>query len=166
MSMWQLAAFVDALYDAGLYSQDNPPRAWELADALWLARYITPPVEVEIAPSAAEPSEEKVSSRSSQPASGTAPEETRPIRPEATEVEVHIRTPTPAKQEGQPLGSRPFRTPSPLLLSRPLEIGRALRPLLRRVASRNRCVVDEDATVHNFAELSLPLPVLHGAPER
>jgi len=60
----------------------------------------------------------------------------------------------------------PLRVARLLLLADPLGLGRALHPLLQRVSSRIRQALEEEATVHNFAELQLPVPVLRGAPER
>src|SRR5579862_754366 len=47
-----------------------------------------------------------------------------------------------------------------------LSIARALRPLLRRVPSRQVVVLDEEATAQRVADESIWLPVLRPAPER
>ncbi|WP_295579446.1 SAV_2336 N-terminal domain-related protein [uncultured Lamprocystis sp.] len=72
----------------------------------------------------------------------------------------------PAAGASQGAGSKTIRVARPRLLADPLGIGRALRPLRQRVPSRTRRFIDEAATVHNFAELGLPIPVLRGIPER
>ena len=164
--MRNLPAFIAALREGGLDCE-----AWELADALWLSRHITPPVArrepIPPPPEERKPAPPKIESPESpsfeKPSSDQA---TSPIQSVETTVSVHIRSPAPVQTPAKPLGSRPFRAPTPWLLTHALALGRALRPLLRRVAARNRFLVDEAATVHHFAELEVSLPVLRGAPER
>jgi len=62
--------------------------------------------------------------------------------------------------------ARQFRSPSVPMLPGMLNLGRALRPLMRRTSSRTKYVLNEDATVHRIAEKGIWFPVLQGAPER
>ena len=164
--MRNLPAFIAALREGGLDCE-----AWELADALWLARHITPPVAMResIPPP---PEEQKLAApKTKSPESPSfekpsSDQATSPIQSVETTVSAHIRSPAPGQTPAKPLGTRPFRAPTPWLITHALALGRALRPLLRRVAARNRFLVDEAATVHLFAELEVSLPVLRGAPER
>jgi len=66
----------------------------------------------------------------------------------------------------QKISGRPFKTPAATMLPGALNLGRALRPLMRQVASRKRYILNEEATVQRIAENCLWLPVLQGAPER
>lgn len=164
--MRNLPAFIAALQEGGLDCE-----AWELADALWLSRHITPPV-VRREPIPSTPEERKTTAQKAESPESSSFEKpssdqaTSPIQSVETTVSAHIRSPAPSQTPAKPLGSRPFRAPTPWLLTHALALGRALRPLLRRVAARYRFLVDEAATVHHFAELEISLPVLRGAPER
>ncbi|MEP0873118.1 formylglycine-generating enzyme family protein [Trichocoleus desertorum AS-A10] len=51
-------------------------------------------------------------------------------------------------------------------LSDPREIGRSLRPLMRKVASSRRSELDELATANRIAERDIWMPILKPAPER
>jgi hypothetical protein len=59
-----------------------------------------------------------------------------------------------------------IRSPGAAALPGALELGRSLRPLKRRVASRTRVVLDEGATAQQIAETRVWSPVLRPAPER
>jgi formylglycine-generating enzyme required for sulfatase activity len=168
--MRRLSALVAALYEAGFYREGYHPEAWELADVLWLAARITSPAAAKGGQCAHEHGEQRGAEQGPEavePHRPTTPSE-RGSESELQEpaVALHVRGPAPARVPAQPLGSRLFRAPAPFMLSNALDIGRALRPLLRRVPSRGRRIVDEEATVHNFAELRVPVPVRRGAPER
>jgi hypothetical protein len=173
-----------------LRTKNIEPTAEELADALWFAMQIRPFV----APATA-PSTDKISpvpqdkpalppdtydappTQNSSPSTETPVEtpkypkyETRPpsvpdTKPQPAESRsIYPRT---AKQTGsQPIGSRPFRTPAATMLPGVLSLERALRPLMRRVASRTHYILNEAATVQQIAEQRIWLPVLQGAPER
>ena len=58
------------------------------------------------------------------------------------------------------------RLPDAPALPNALALGRALRPLKRRVESRDRTVLDEVATAERIADADLWLPALRPAPER
>jgi formylglycine-generating enzyme required for sulfatase activity len=126
-------------------------------------------------------------------AAAPSPQPVRPDRPSAGEDEsskgTPVRPPTRAAGSGetageeaeergevvlprstgkQPGGRRgiPFRVPGAPALADALQIARALRPLMRWVASRVRQVLDEAETARAVAEEGIWLPALRPAPER
>ena len=60
----------------------------------------------------------------------------------------------------------PFQTPAAPALPNKLEISRALRPLMRKVPSPTRSILDVEATVTRIAEQDIWLPVTKPEPER
>lgn len=64
------------------------------------------------------------------------------------------------------MAARTIRSPAAFALPGTLELGRCLRPLQRRVPSRSRLLLDENATAHRIADTGDWTPVLHYAPER
>ena len=60
----------------------------------------------------------------------------------------------------------PFRVPAAIALPGSLELTRALRPLMKRVASRTQRRLDEHATVDRIAEQRIWMPVMRSTPER
>ena len=64
------------------------------------------------------------------------------------------------------LGGLPFKTPAVSALPRELAVGRALRPLMRRVPSRTEFVLDEKMTVQSIADGGSWIPKLRPAPSR
>jgi hypothetical protein len=170
-----------------LRTKNIEPTAEELADALWFAIQIRPFV----APATA-PSTDKISpvpqdkpalppyTPDAPPTQNSSPSTETPIKTKKSETrppsvpdtkpqpaESRSIYPRTAKQTGsQPIGSRPFRTPAATMLPGVLSLERALRPLMRRVASRTHYILNEAATVQQIAEQRIWLPVLQGAPER
>ncbi|HEY1353635.1 MAG TPA: SAV_2336 N-terminal domain-related protein, partial [Ktedonobacteraceae bacterium] len=78
---------------------------------------------------------------------------------------VHVPSPR-AASEAHKRGGLPLKSPAAPALADPLGIGRALRPLLRRVPSRTHSILDEAATAQRIAEQRLWLPVLTPVPQR
>jgi formylglycine-generating enzyme required for sulfatase activity len=166
-----LRPLIEALHTDGVYSDAHPAQAWELADALWLANHIAEcdqrPIEMSAGlassdtPQQTDTDIQTPSHRRPSSLDGTQTTEPRPPR-----VPLHVREPEEVVPGKPGRRSRTFPTPQPRLLEDPLAIGRALRPLIQRVPSRIRKTLDEPATVHNLAELRVPIPVLRGAPER
>lgn len=172
-----LPELITLLRGAGL-----DPTAREIADVLWLAAQIARPAEprpaqdqpelpqapvtkpVEPPPAAAQPP-------APAPAAGSAPAPAL-ARPRSTPpmVSVHqsVKRPATASTGGAGVA---FRAPSAAALPGARELGKALRPLRRRVASRTRFVLDEAATADRLADarlarLSAPDVVLRPAPAR
>ncbi|NEQ87777.1 MAG: hypothetical protein F6K26_49700 [Moorea sp. SIO2I5] len=59
-----------------------------------------------------------------------------------------------------------FKVPAAVALRNSLALGRALRPLMRKVPSATETILDEEATVYQIAESNIWLPVLKPASER
>lgn len=65
-----------------------------------------------------------------------------------------------------PKHSVTFKSPRPSALTNPLELARALRPLMRKHPSYTQTVFDEEETVNRIADEQLWVPVLKPASER
>jgi hypothetical protein len=150
--------FAALLRKAGL-----DPTAWEVADALWLATKM---------PAASEPRAPEV-----EEAKPPVPEDPPAGRREAEPEESRARTGRPQKRErgagmfleggaGGGSGGVPFRSPGATALPGALALGRALRPLKRRVASRVEVEVDEEATAERIAQGLRPALALRPASAR
>ncbi len=61
---------------------------------------------------------------------------------------------------------QPFSVPAAPALRTRLDLARALRPLMRKVSSRTRFDLDEDATVTQIAETEVWMPLVRARPER
>ncbi|MGB5771798.1 MAG: SAV_2336 N-terminal domain-related protein, partial [Crocosphaera sp.] len=60
----------------------------------------------------------------------------------------------------------PFQVPAAPALQTPLSLNRALRPLMRKVPSATKRILDEEATVNRIAERDIWQPVTKPQPER
>ncbi|MGB3636597.1 MAG: formylglycine-generating enzyme family protein, partial [Rivularia sp. (in: cyanobacteria)] len=60
----------------------------------------------------------------------------------------------------------PFKTPAAPGLRNQLALARALRPLMRKVSSRTKKILDQEETVTQFAENRILIPVFKPEPER
>ncbi|HEU5032213.1 MAG TPA: SAV_2336 N-terminal domain-related protein [Spirillospora sp.] len=147
----------------GDVSPQDAPDARELSEMLWLACHIAPARD-EPAPGA--------------PAPPRAEEDAAP-RTEPAEDEVAPPPPEPAPEPRSALHPRPAAgtapsagtasevlVPTAPMLSDPLGVQRALRPVKRRVPSRHRRELDEDATADRIADTRLWTPVLVPESER
>ncbi|MDJ0695214.1 formylglycine-generating enzyme family protein [Mastigocoleus sp. MO_188.B34] len=150
--------------------------AEEIADLLWLAVQMG---EVE-----------KISASDSTPEESAEETETKIIKTEIEETTALPPTSTPANPESlqQPAASVnipsasngsddktqsqsasesiPFKAPAAPALRNKLALGRALRPLMRKVSSRTRKILDAEETVTQFAENRILLPKFKPEPER
>ncbi|QEI41557.1 Serine/threonine-protein kinase pkn1 [Dolichospermum sp. UHCC 0315A] len=76
-------------------------------------------------------------------------------------------TEKPTSEKSEPASSGvPFKSPAVAALPNALEIGRSLRPLMRKVPSRIKFVLDEENTAQQIAENDVWIPVLKPARER
>lgn len=129
----------------------------DFADALWLARFLP-----ELAPAPSASPEGPVSSEEQVPPE--RPPTGEPRAPEAPAQPPEPVTPVaplvPPSEQRTGLQGVPLRVPAALALPDPLGLGRALRPLHRRVYSRRTQVLDEAASAEQIAETSVWLPVL------
>lgn len=165
--MDELARAIAVLHGAGF-----EPTPEELADALWLARRRAV-LENAFGSLPSRPDRsERESSRREQLAdqtTGETPKDSsmsrRRAEPEGT-LHRYVRPrPGPAGST-ESAGATSFRAPAVPMLPEALRLGRALRPLKRRVPSRVQVVLDEDDTVQRIAEQALWLPVFRPSPER
>ncbi|GAA2252659.1 hypothetical protein GCM10010402_04780 [Actinomadura luteofluorescens] len=137
-----------------------PPDARELTEMLWLACHISPSGEQPpaVPPVPAPAVDEPVDA----PGPLKPPEPAAPRPPEPL-TELHPR-PAPG---AEPVGrASEVLVPTAPMLADPLGVQRALRPLKRRVPSRHRAELDEDATAARIADTRLWTPVLVPSPER
>jgi tetratricopeptide (TPR) repeat protein len=171
-----------ALYRELLRPEGLDPSARDIADTLWLAGQIAhaaevpPTSQVSVAPrdqeaplasevTATKSAVESVAPATTQapPATG-APEQAKPM----PTAELHQKAPGTGGNRGG-VGMT-IRVPAAPALPYAREIGKALRPLRRRVPSRVRFVLDEAATAGRLAEtrragLDIPEIVPRAAPD-
>jgi len=103
----------------------------------------------------------------------SAPEPDGPDLPDLTAPSLYAaarQTPAPEVRlrafERERRKAMPVRVPEGKALSEELELGRALRPLRRRLASRHRLEIDEERTATELAETRLPDVVQRPVQER
>ncbi|MEV6173110.1 SAV_2336 N-terminal domain-related protein [Streptomyces sp. NPDC051954] len=152
-----LAALVARLRDAGI-----PPGVEELADALWLARWLPGTPDRPAAPAATG------GRPPSGPAAAPGPLPTRPhsgltTADEPAEQPDGARLFAPGEGGHTPGGRMaPVRVPAAPALPEPLALQRGLRPLQRYRAPVRPVprILDEQATAERAAETGIVLPVL------
>lgn len=135
--------------------------AAEIADALWLAAYVTVETAVALPPSIPETDDQPALSPTQTPKDGT--DSTAPPPPTIASpltqavaqgqpfAELYRAPEQPAHQRA-PVEGIPFYAPAGEALPNKLQIARALRPLLRRVPSFHRLRLDEEATAEAIAD--------------
>jgi hypothetical protein len=140
------------------------PGELEILDVLWLARHVTP------APAMDERDQSVAEVLT--PATSAGPEYSEPQAQQTPARPVLADTPAlhqaPYGEIPESSGGRAMtvRAPGVPALADQLQLGRALRPLKRRVDSRHREILDEEATAHRVAEEGLWIPVMRPAPGR
>ncbi|MGP4023856.1 SAV_2336 N-terminal domain-related protein [Actinomadura sp. 3N407] len=138
-----------------------PPDARELSEMLWLACHISPPGQ-DAPPDPPVPPPKVSEDPANSPGLASPPARTPSPRPGPLRA-LH---PRPAI-ESEPAGeAEQVLVPTAPMLADPLGVQRALRPLKRRVPSRHRVELDEDATAARIADTRLWTPVLVPSPER
>jgi len=90
----------------------------------------------------------------------------QPVTEREPQVSVVTEESIDQTPEKPPVKGVPFQTPAAPALQNVLELGRALRPLMRKVPSLSRKVLDEEETVNVIAERDIWLPVTKPEPER
>jgi formylglycine-generating enzyme required for sulfatase activity len=157
---------------AVLHSAGFEPTPEELADALWLAQRIAVLESAAGKPSVPPSEREREltgTGKPPPPQRTDTPEALPPQRPRAEpRVALHPYarpqySPTPRTGGAK---ATPFRTPSVPMLPEALQLGRALKPIKRRVPSRVQVMLDEADTVQRIAEQMLWVPVFRPKPER
>ncbi|GGT87823.1 SAV_2336 N-terminal domain-related protein [Actinomadura citrea] len=150
---------IDRLRDA-LSAIGPPPDARELSEMLWLACHISPAGEQ---PAAVPPVPPPVVDEPVDAPAPPKPPEPPAPRPSEPLTGLHPRPDAGAEPVGR---ASEVLVPTAPMLADPLGVQRALRPLKRRVPSRHRVEVDEDATAARIADTRLWTPVLVPSPER
>ncbi|OKH35591.1 hypothetical protein NIES2119_19970 [[Phormidium ambiguum] IAM M-71] len=141
--------------------------AEQIADLLWLALQmeevkVTPTSETQIV----EPETPiEIETSDSQPTKPT------PAKPPVSQPSASVYLPPTSKGSEQKQNKNlsegiKFKAPTAPALRQPLALARALRPLMRKVPSQIKTVLDEEETVTQIAEKRVWTPVLKPAPER
>lgn len=142
----------------------------EVADLLWLAGYLDPVVEPK-----------KISTPDEQPTAATGLQDqpaTPTVDPSAASTRRTTRTgqstrrtevyatQATSESEEEKQAARPVRLPAAPALPGALEISRSLRPLMRRIPSRTRFLLDEINTAQRIADTDDWTPLLRPEPTR
>ncbi|MEO0537660.1 MAG: formylglycine-generating enzyme family protein [Cyanobacteria bacterium P01_A01_bin.123] len=134
--------------------------AEKIADLMWLSRYMD--------------GEITQSSQASSPQASPTPMRqqtnlSQPVPPPPPDPGIGLysgRTQPQAKQSAPAKKGIPFQAPTAPALRKTLAIGRALRPLMRKVDSYTQQILDEDATAEQTAEQRFCMTVVRPAKER
>ncbi|MEU5390906.1 SAV_2336 N-terminal domain-related protein [Streptomyces tibetensis] len=178
---------------AALSAAGAAPTPREIAELVWLANQLEPPVgDSETGPPVAPKAPVTEGTPCSETGRPVAPEppaagdeapgpaEQAPAAPvpavppdRATADRVPLRLPAPRSPDRphhRPGGGSPLLAPAPPMLPHPLSLQRALRPLQRKVPSPHLRLLDERATADRIARLGAHpgvwFPVLRPAPDR
>jgi formylglycine-generating enzyme required for sulfatase activity len=170
-----IARLIEKLQKAGLILSDKDLASFteaesllnaeDIADAIWLALQMgadeSPVVDV-VDDNADSPGQET---------STVTIEDVEADLPKLPPPSVPVRLPelspsTPDTAEVPPESGLPIQVQAAPALQDRLAIARSLRPLMRKVRSQTRQVLDEAATVDRIAQREIWLPVLKPAPER
>lgn len=157
---------------ARLREADFSATAEEVADALWLARWVGPATWPDGHPAAgavAEPASGDPADPLTDGPEPVAPRVPGPAAPAEGRAALRAPAARGAGAEGAAgRGGSPVRVPTAPTLPDPLALQRALRPLQRFRAPSvpPRGLLDEKATAHRAAETGLTLPVLRPARRR
>ncbi|MEO0377938.1 MAG: SAV_2336 N-terminal domain-related protein, partial [Cyanobacteria bacterium P01_A01_bin.17] len=132
----------------------------EIADVLWLTAHIQPTEQDDASMTA--DTEEAAQSTSTQFQPPKQPLPPEPDRIPEEDISSTSESHADVYTEGDAKGSTDlsFQVPDARSLREPLELARALKPLLRRVASGTAKVLDEEATVQRITDERVWAPVL------
>ena len=132
----------------------------DIADAIWLALQMGPVESPKATKPESQPNPQTVIVEEKEPPKKTQ-ESSAALSAFAADSVDHSPDDTTMPEEGLP-----FQAPAAVALQNALELGRSLRPLMRKVASQRQAELDEEATVHRIVEEEIWQPVLQPAPER
>ncbi len=130
----------------------------EIADILWLAlKYKGNGEETSIVSSDSKSkNRKKTSTPAASPSQTSSSSQTEPT------AEVYTETSRQTYRQGEAL---PIKAPDAPSLPQPLKLARALRPLMQKISSGTKTVIDEQATANRTAENRICIPVLKPALE-
>lgn len=143
--------------------------AKELADIFWLAVQMEPSLQSPPPQQKKHPGLPIIEQQDSPNQSSDIPKSQLPDTPATQEPKAPISLPTSQPKTGNSTQSQeaiPIKVPAATALRNALALGRALRPLMRKVPSFTDKILDEEATVYRFAEDQIGMPVLKSTPER
>jgi len=157
--------------------------AEEIADAIWLANQIKLPLAITSVDEVTQPNQisQTEISKLPQPESDQnldASDDSTVENTQETTAKAYTKngvdsisqsnyTEKSTSEKSKPASSGvPFKSPAVAALPNALEIGRSLRPLMRKVPSRIKFVLDEENTAQQIAENDVWIPVLKPARER
>ncbi|MEP1076063.1 CHAT domain-containing protein [Leptolyngbya sp. PL-A3] len=148
----------------------------EIADILWLALHIKLPESEQIDKGSSQVILDNLSRDLNQPATPTESKVAKETTSQSQNAEESPNLSTSDNQNAQQAGlfqdsqdnrSRggrgkelAFKVPDAPSLREPLSLARALKPLMRRVPSNFRSILDEEATTQRIAKEKLWLPIL------
>ena len=149
--------------------------ARELADILWLAVKMKP-LSAQSPHQITEPLTQLPTPKpdpSNKPVDTSKPEVPKPRDTSGSsdkEPTAPVVLPPPPSEPKPPSTDNteaiPIKIPAAAALRNSLALGRALRPLMRKVPSLTEKILDEEATVQRFAEDEIGIPILKSTPER
>ena len=134
----------------------------DIADSIWLALQMGVIAEPK-APTITKQKPKIIDDRKIEPTKNT------PVKNEVINV---YPKPSEEKLDNQTSGTKnttsgfPFQVPAARTIQNSLEIGRAMRPLKRKVSSASRFILNEEATINRIIERDIWLPVTKPEPER
>jgi formylglycine-generating enzyme required for sulfatase activity len=140
----------------------------EIADLLWLAVQMG---EVEVTSETETPPQETKTEFEETETKEILELLTTPlvsnVEPSQPSVYAYLPPQSEDKTQSQKsLEGIPFKAPTAPGLRNSLGLARALRPLMRKVSSQTKKILDEEETVTQFAEKRILIPILKPAPER
>ncbi|NEQ86211.1 MAG: formylglycine-generating enzyme family protein, partial [Moorea sp. SIO2I5] len=179
-----IAALNSRLKWVELYLDDK-----QIADILWLAVQISEVEETSLKETPVEDSQTVIETKTKTPpdskltppiksgsSSPTASADLPPSSPHNLKQESGSSSPTASADlpPSSPHNSKdktvsegiPFQAPAAPPLRQTLALARALRPLMRKVPSQTKTVIDEEETVSQIVEKKIWTPVLKPTPER
>jgi formylglycine-generating enzyme required for sulfatase activity len=138
--------------------------AEEIADLLWLAVQMGEVEKTSTIKKPVEETQEKITKIEIEEGIKPPAANPEPLKPAAS-----VNLPSPSEDENPQTASSsiPFKTPTAPGLRNQLALARALRPLMRKVSSRTKKILDEEETVTQYAENNkILIPKFKPAPER
>ncbi|BAZ22805.1 hypothetical protein NIES4073_36920 [Kalymmatonema gypsitolerans NIES-4073] len=140
--------------------------AIDLVDILWLAQFIEPAKSLQAEDTQGQTTVKQIPKHTEKidndkPTIKLYPNE--PSSPQKAETNAPEQK---LEQKAEKQSGTPFSVPAAPALRNQLDLARSLRPLMRKVPSRTRFELDEDATVAQIAETGVWLPVVRPVPER
>ncbi|WDD36066.1 formylglycine-generating enzyme family protein (plasmid) [Nostoc sp. UHCC 0926] len=139
--------------------------AIDLVDILWLAQFIEP-VKSLLLDTQPQKTVERIQKHTDKSDNNEPTLHLYPNEPSSPQKPETIPPAQKVEQKAEKQSKTPFSVPAAPALRNRLDLARSLRPLMRKVSSRTRFDLDEDATVAQIAETGVWLPVVRAVPER